>query len=139
METSGLNIPEDEIRKYNSGTLRKKQLEKIQDAHTTINSRASYKPQKNIVGDILDDALWEKNELQGSFALTYFDIATYETTKIMFSRILPRMSKGGIMVFDNYGSMYPGVSKAQEEEKVLQDFDVEHSAHYPSKVFFTVS
>lgn len=50
------------------------------------------------------------------FCFAHLDLDLYQSTKQALSFIVPRMTKGGIIVFDDYGGFEsPGVKKACEE------------------------
>ena len=50
------------------------------------------------------------------FAFVHVDVDLYEPTRDSFAFFYPRMSRGGIMICDDYGSAYcPGAKKAVDE------------------------
>jgi len=50
------------------------------------------------------------------FAFVHVDVDLYEPTRDSFAFFYPRMSKGGVMICDDYGSAYcPGAKKAVDE------------------------
>jgi O-methyltransferase len=59
-----------------------------------------------------------------SFAFVYLDFDFYVSTRDAISWFLPRMTPGGIMVFDDYDCDYcPGVRRAIEEAGI----EIEHT------------
>lgn len=135
-ESSGLEISQSEIEKYDAGSEWIEQLESIQSAHAKINRRSASGQFSNVKGDVLSPKFWDAKDLPDHIAMCYFDIATYETTISTLEGVLPKLAKGGVFVFDDFGPAYPGVSKAISDLKIHQSYKLCHSKFYPSKVYF---
>lgn len=57
-----------------------------------------------------------KDVKSSKFAFVHVDVDLYEPTRDSFAFFYPRMSKGGVMICDDYGSAYcPGAKKAVDE------------------------
>ena len=57
-----------------------------------------------------------KDVKNSKFAFVHVDVDLYEPTRDSFAFFYPRMSKGGVMICDDYGSAYcPGAKKAVDE------------------------
>ena len=81
---------------------------------TVLNNLRDYgdriRLHKGWIPDRFDDV---KNR---KFAFLHVDVDLYEPTRDSLSFFYPRMSKGGVMVCDDYGSAYcPGAKKAVDE------------------------
>ncbi|MEO7039539.1 MAG: TylF/MycF/NovP-related O-methyltransferase [Candidatus Elarobacter sp.] len=69
---------------------------------------------KGLVQDTLPAALAEADNL--SFSLIYLDLDLYEPTKLALDLLHPRLSKGGLFVFDEWNyETYPGETTAARE------------------------
>jgi predicted O-methyltransferase YrrM len=136
-ETTGLNIENEEILKYQVGDDWVNYLEKIQNAHKVINNSAS--KFINIKGDIRETITKYFDENYEPLSLVYYDIATYDTLKFTFNILMPFISKGGVFVFDDYGYQYEGVNQFLIDHGITKKYQLIHSKYYKSKVFLIVS
>jgi hypothetical protein len=65
-----------------------------------------------------------------SFRLVHIDVDLYEPTRDSIAFFYPRMSPGGVMIFDDYGmTSCPGAYKAVEDYMLDRD---EHILHLPT-------
>jgi hypothetical protein len=64
----------------------------------------------NLIQGLFEDTLYP----QGPVALAHIDCDWYEPVRTCIDRILPKLSPGGILVFDDYSS-YSGCTKAVNE------------------------
>ena len=63
------------------------------------------------------DALADK-----TFCYVHIDVDLYQPTRDCFGFFYPRLSRGGVMVFDDYGSLsFPGAKKAIDESLAVVD------------------
>lgn len=134
-ESSGLDISQSEIDKYVTGSGWMEKLDELQSAHAGINRRGATPAFKNVKGDVLSPDFWNSGLIPEHIALCYFDIATYETAVSTLNGVLPKLAKGGVFIFDDFGPAYPGVSEAMSELNIYRDFRLCHSKYYPSKVY----
>lgn len=134
-ESSGLDISQSEIDKYATGSVWIEKLDELQAAHADINRRGAARAFKNIKGDVLSRDFWNSGLIPEHIAMCYFDIATYETTLSTLNGVLPKLAKGGIFIFDDFGPAYPGVAEAIRELNIYRDFRLCHSKYYPSKIY----
>ena len=135
-EDSMLDIEAREINSYSTGAGWVDTLEEIQSIHQTINN--SKNNFKNIRGNVLTDLDKFLESEQPLLSLVYFDISTYETTLAAIECCLPHMPRGGIFVLDDYGTQYPGVTRALKESKVFKNLIIKKSQYYPSKVYLKI-
>jgi O-methyltransferase len=63
-----------------------------------------------------------------TFRMCHCDVDVYESAKGVFEWVWPRLSPGGVVVFDDYGCpATPGVTKLVDEQRVLEDRLVLHN------------
>jgi hypothetical protein len=131
LESGGLDLPPSEIEKYKTTTEYVETLELIQRAHSSLQ----LVPQtfKNIVGDI-GQTLPEFVPETGCVALVYFDVATYDTTKVTWDTMVGHMPKGSLFVFDDFGPQYEGVRRFASERGILSRYKTWSPAYYPGKL-----
>lgn len=130
-ESSGLNIKEEEQQKYDTGLGWADDLKRLFDAHVSMNRSLT---ELNLVpGDVTKTVPDFFSSYENFVALSYIDIATYQTTNVVLSHLIPFVPTGGIIVIDDFGPQYPGVSKALHGCD-LNDFSFEVCPFYPSKV-----
>ena len=130
-ESEGLEIQDSEREKYDTGLSWKTKLSEIFKSHTSMNRSQT---ELNLIeGDVNNTVPQFFSSYNNFVALAYVDIATYSTTAVVLNNIIPKMSVGGIIVIDDFGPQYPGVSAALSELDI-QNFDFENCPYYPSKV-----
>jgi O-methyltransferase len=63
-----------------------------------------------------------------TFRLCHCDVDVYRSAKDVFDWVWPRLSSGGVVVFDDYGfPACPGVTKFVDEQRLLDDRLVVHN------------
>jgi O-methyltransferase len=63
-----------------------------------------------------------------TFRLCHCDVDVYRSAKDVFEWVWPRLTKGGVVVFDDYGfPACPGVTKFVDEQRLLDDRLVLHN------------
>jgi len=136
-EISGLDIQKDEIEKYKLVNNWENELSNIFQLHSSINN--SKTNLEIIKGDVLKTIPSFYKKYQGPVAFCYIDIATYETTKLILENTIPIMSKGAIIVIDDFGIPYPGVQDALSDHKVFvrNDLETKICPYYPTKLYIT--
>lgn len=131
-ETSGLNITKEEVDKYKVGNNWLECLEDLQNAHKIINR--SHTVFNNVSGDISITIPNYLESFEEPISLVYFDIATYDTLKIAFELLSPRITAGGLFVLDDYGTQYQGVHKYIIENELHKKYTIRHAEKYKNKV-----
>ena len=72
-------------------------------------------------------------------ALAFFDMALYEPTKVCLGTIMPRLIKGSIVAFDQFGHKdYPGETRAVIETLGLRTHKIHRSRFLPDRCYFVV-
>ncbi len=94
---------------YNNKNIFNKIKKKIKTANLDKRSEL-------IKGDIVKTSLNYKNKNRGfRISLLHLDLDTYSGTKSALQNFFPLVSKGGVVVFDEYGSRGWGESEAIDE------------------------
>ena len=63
-----------------------------------------------------------------TFRLCHFDVDVYQSAKDVLDWVWPRLSPGGVVVFDDYGfPACPGVTKLVDEQRMRDDRLVLHN------------
>ncbi len=70
-------------------------------------------------------------------ALLHLDLDVYEPTSFGLDALLPRMVRGGIVLFDDYG-MVEGATRAADEATSRLGVQLEKLSHYSVPSFFRV-
>jgi hypothetical protein len=86
--------------------------------------------------DTLPVLLDEKPELR--VALLHLDLDVYEPTLFALERLLPRMVKGGLILFDDYG-MVEGATRAADEIAQAQGLTIGKLSHYAVPAFYRIA
>jgi predicted O-methyltransferase YrrM len=131
-EVTGLNIAKEEVDKYKVGNGWLGDLAEIQAAHKIVNR--SHTDFLNVPGDITLTLPNFLERVKEPVSLVYFDIATYDTLKVAFDLLSPRITKGGIFVLDDYGTQYQGVHKYIIENDLHKKYSITHAEKYKNKV-----
>ncbi|MDB5815385.1 MAG: CalS11 [Rhodocyclales bacterium] len=120
------------------------------DYESYLDALIDYHEQENVMGHIKKHALIKgdasvtcrqllSDRPETLIAMAYFDMALYKPTKDCLETILPRMVRGGIIVFDELSHPdYPGETQAFMETIGPQRFDIARSRFLPDRVFVTV-
>lgn len=110
----------DEVQKYEGGFSPKKYKEELMEA-VEIFDRDRFIPWKPriklIEGDIETTVRKFVEDNPGvRFSLIHFDCDLYKSTKVALESLWPVLSKGGVMLFDEYAIPdWPGETKAVDE------------------------
>lgn len=134
--TTTLPAKDGSIAKKNDISTPKKyyeKLEQILSLHTLNSPVAHIKKYQLIKGDVtktLPPFLYKNKHLL--FSLVIFDMDIYKPTKFALKKILPRLTKGSILVFDQISSKeYPGESIALDEVIGFNNLELIRSPHQP--------
>jgi len=104
------DIPEGGKVLHHKGLFAKSQLEKVR-LYLGEAGLTNVKLFKGLVEEVLPKEL--DNE---RFCFAHLDLDLYKSTKSALSFLVPRMTTGGIIVFDDYGNHEsPGVTRAVDE------------------------
>ncbi len=104
-EISGTGIPKEDLEFYLEG-------KKFQN----------YELVKGDITLTLKDYLQRFPEYR--FSLVHIDVDVYKPSKAILDLIIPHIVKGGILVFDDYGTVV-GETLAVEENSILQNYRIE--------------
>lgn len=121
---SGLSVQDGpavtDVQKFKGGFSPKEYFEELQDAIRIFDSDRfiPWKARvKLIVGDIEKTVpKFLKENMGVRFSLVHFDCDLYKPTKAALKALWPVLSRGGIMLFDEYSiHEWPGETKAVDE------------------------
>ena len=76
-----------------------------------------------ISGDVHDTLASFKEPI----AFLHVDVDLYEGHKVILERLWPQVSKGGIVLFDDYGNRWDGATKAIDEFVAANNLTLEHA------------
>ena len=109
-------------------------LEKILQIHENNCPLSHIKKFSLIKGDASKTSLrWIKDNPQAIVAMAIFDMDIYQPTKDALTAILPRLTKGSLLVFDELNCpVFPGETKAVREVLGLNNIKLEHYPHAPN-------
>lgn len=105
-------------------------LDELTDCIALYDLQDSIEIHKGLIEGTLLDLLAKQQEI--SFSFVYCDVDLYNATLIILNSIHPRLSKGGIIVLDEWNySNFPGETKAVREFLAAHGdmYDVEQPAH----------
>ena len=78
-----------------------------------------------------------ENNKELKIALLHLDMDTYEPTNFALSQLLERMVKGGVIVVDDYNSVF-GATKALDEFCEQNGFKIKKLSHYNVPAYIDV-
>lgn len=111
----------------------KNQLEEILTIHESFMPRAHIKKFFLIEGDAsltIDD--WLLDNPYAIVSLAFFDMDVYKPTKDVLEKILPRLTKGSILVFDELNcDIFPGETTAVQEVLGFNKIKLRKTAFQP--------
>ncbi len=115
-------------------------LAELIDYHEQENVMSHIKKHALIKGDAsVTIRQFMKDHPETLIAMAYFDMALYKPTKDCLEAILPRMVKGGIIIFDELNNpAYPGETQAFMEVLGPHNFDMARSRFLPDRVYVTI-
>ena len=107
MDSPALSVPDDWDRKLD-------QILRFHNDNSPISHKKKYELVKGDATITISEYL--SNNPQTIIALAYFDFDIYEPTKICLKKILPHLSKGSVVVFDQLNCHeFPGETIALKE------------------------
>ena len=93
--------------RFSGGGSQKKLFLDQKNSFSSASSRASlYDDIKIFRGDVVDTFVEEKCSSFAKIAFAHFDLNDFEVEIRVLKCVIPRMSKGGVILFDDY-SMVP--------------------------------
>jgi hypothetical protein len=116
---------------YASTAGHKETLERILSLHESFSPNSQAKKFELVEGDAtttIED--WLEGNKHAIIAMAIFDMDLYKPTKEVLTKILPRLTKGSILVFDelNY-SEFPGETLAVDEVLGLNKLTLKRSPY----------
>lgn len=92
-------------------------LAEILAYHESIAPFPEVRKHSLVQGDVMDTVpVWLEENPHASIALAIFDMDLYAPTKVTLERILDRMPRGAILVFDEFNCpFFPGETQAVQE------------------------
>jgi Macrocin-O-methyltransferase (TylF) len=108
-------------------------LEKLLSLHESFSPIPHLKKFELIKGDatVTIDGWLERNP-HAIVAMAIFDMDVYRPTKDVLQKILPRLAKGSLLVFDELNCPhFPGETKAVDEVLGINNLSLKHFPHQP--------
>ncbi len=107
-------------------------LEKILNYHESISAFQERRMFELFKGDAsITIDTWLENYPGATIALAIFDMDVYKPTKEVLEKILPRLTKNSILVFDEFcHQKFPGEVQAAREVLNLMNMDIKRSRHH---------
>lgn len=110
----------DEVQKFEGGFSPEKYYEELQEAIDIFDNDRfiPWKDRVNLIEGNIEETVptFCKDNPGIRFSLVHFDCDLYEPTKVGLQYFWDRLSKGGIMLFDEYAIKdWPGETKAVDE------------------------
>lgn len=111
-----------------------KKLEEILQIHENNCPISHIKKFTLIKGDASHTSKqWVNNNPQAIIAMAIFDMDIYQPTKDCLEAIIPRLTKGSILVFDELNCpVFPGETEAVNEVLGLNNLRLNHFPHMPN-------
>lgn len=110
------------------------QLEEILILHEANCPLPHIKKFSLIKGDAsLTSKKWLKDNPHAIIAMAIFDMDIYQPTKDALEAIIPRLTKGSILVFDELNcAPFPGETQALDEVLAINKLKLQHDPHQPN-------
>lgn len=110
------------------------QLEKILALHETMSPLSHIRKFELIEGDAsITIEPWLNNNPHAIISMAIFDMDLYKPTKDVLEKIIPRLTKGSLLVFDELNHAgFPGETKAVMEVLGLNNIKLERFPHQPN-------
>lgn len=108
-------------------------LEKLLSLHESFSPIPHLKKFELIKGDasITIDS-WLENNPHAIVSMVIFDMDVYKPTKDVLEKIIPRLTKGSLLVFDELNcEHFPGETRAVDEVLGLNNLSLKHFPHQP--------
>lgn len=110
------------------------ELSKVLTIHESACPISHIKKFSLVKGDAsITSKEWVKNNPHAVVAMAIFDMDIYQPTKDALEAIIPRLTKGSILVFDELNcSQFPGETEAVMEVLTLNNIRLRHFSHQPN-------
>lgn len=113
-------------------------LSEILAAHESFQPRPNMKRHHLIKGDAsktIDN--WLEENPHAIVSLALFDMDIYSPTKIVLEKLIPRLTKGSLVVFDELNHpAFPGETRALDEILKLNNISLRKSRWQPYSAYF---
>jgi hypothetical protein len=108
-------------------------LEKLLDIHESFCPVSHVKKFKLIKGDAsLTAEQWLLDNPSSIISMAIFDMDVYKPTKDVLEIIIPRLTKGSLLVFDELNCpSFPGETRAVDEVLKINNLKLRHFPHQP--------
>lgn len=130
-EKDGAHVSDGDYCSYNGY---ENQLEEILSLHEADCPISHMRKFSLIKGDAsITSKKWLKDNPHAIAAMVIFDMDIYKPTRDALEAILPRLTKGSVLVFDELNSKeFPGETQALDEVLKINNLKLQHDAHQPS-------
>ena len=110
------------------------QLEEILSLHEANSPISHIRKFSLVKGDASSTSKkWVEDNPHAIVAMAIFDMDIYQPTKDALEAIIPRLTKGSVLVFDELNCpAFPGETQALEEVLGLNKLKLQHDAHQPN-------
>lgn len=108
-------------------------LEEILTLHESASPIANMRKHELVVGDVVQTLpVWLEGNPQAIASMVIFDMDLYEPTKVALELILPRLTRGSVVVFDELNAReWPGETRALSEVLGLDRLRLQSFPHQP--------
>lgn len=115
-------------------------LDELLDYHQSENVMGHIRKHRLVTGDATQTApKYFAEHPEDVVALAFFDMALYEPTKKCIEAIMPRLMKGSVVAFDEFGATdYPGETEAVMETLGLRKHTVRRSRFLPDRAYYII-
>jgi len=125
--------PDCEVGDYSVIAGYEKELEKILALHEANSPLTHINKSHLIKGDVTDTLpVWLSANPHAVISMAIFDMDVYSPTKMALEAVLPRLTRGSIVVFDELNCpQFPGETQALAEVVGLTKLRLRRSPHQP--------
>jgi hypothetical protein len=108
-------------------------LEEVLDIHESASPISHLRKHELVVGNVVQTLpVWLTDNPQAVVAMAIFDLDLYEPTREALQLIIPRLTRGSVLVFDELNSRdFPGETLALQEVLGLDRLRLHQYPHQP--------
>ena len=130
-DKDGTHLSDGDYRVYEGY---EKKLEEILSLHEANCPLSHIRKYSLIKGDAsLTSIKWLKDNPHAIVAMVIFDMDIYQPTKDALEAIIPRLTKGSVLVFDELNcSRFPGETQALDKVLSINKVKLQNDAHQPN-------